>query len=332
MSPPELPVWARGAASLLFVVTSWWLLHTEAIRGVAGDAVAPLSLGVVAVFILRGMHQRLGVWPWWHPRRRFSVRWAVAVPTVFALVVVAAGATPAVAEIARALLTGDPGLLVLVVLGGVAWSLSVGLVRQTPFAPWYGIAVGAALVPALVGLGAGGGVTAPTAGGAAGGAASLGVPGLAFWSVMHIARVLVGEELAFRRLLVGHPERAGLAVVAGAAVVSGLWVSVTHGGLAIADPRTLNAVSIGLVSGLLYVLSGSLLVTSLYHGLYLGVLTAFGGAGEAASWYAPPVAPWTVAASAVVAAALGVVVARRRGWLRGLRALPDEAQAHAPGD
>ena len=331
MSQPELPIWARGAASLLFVVTSWWLLHTEAIRGVVGDAVAPLSLGIVAVFILRGMHQRLGVWPWRYPRRWFSVSWGLAVPAAFAVLVVAAGATPAVAELARSLLTTDTGLIVLVVLGAVAWSLSVGLVRQTPFAPWYGIAVGAALVPALVGLGFGGAAPPAPADGAASGPASLGVPGLAFWSVVHGARVLVGEELAFRRLLVGHPERAGPAVVIGAAMVAGLWASVTHGGLGLDDPRTLNALSIGLVSGFLYVLSGSLLVTSLYHGVYLGALTTLGG-GVAASTYVPAVSPWTVAASAVVAAGLGVVAARHRGWLRGLRASPKEAQLHAPGD
>ncbi len=62
MSQRDLPLWARGLAAALLIIASWWLVETDTLRGAVGDSIALVSLGIVTVSILQGMHLPLGLW------------------------------------------------------------------------------------------------------------------------------------------------------------------------------------------------------------------------------------------------------------------------------
>ncbi|UCF41264.1 MAG: hypothetical protein JSW43_02725 [Gemmatimonadota bacterium] len=325
MPQPDLPLWARGVAAILLVIAAWWLLHTETLYGVTGDAIAPLSLGVVAGFILRGMHLPLGLWPNGPWRKEFSTVVLVVVAIVFGALVVATRPSRS-PELAAIL---SPGMF-LVILGGVlAWGFALAFVQQRGFLEWYGVAAVAGLAPwlvAVLGLAIGGGEGATycllsTQGGPeAAGCSTSAVDAMVFLTVIGVPAGLVTSELAFRRLIIGHPDHAGLVLVLASAAVTLLWwLAVAPALTGVSAPWWL--VALGAVgAGSVYVLSGTLLVASVYTALVM--------AGYASLIHATPLsagsevlAPgWEfLAVHAVAVGVMGYAVWRRRGLLRGFR-------------
>jgi hypothetical protein len=247
-----------------------------------------------------------------------------AVALVFGLLIVAARPGPS-SEVSRWL---ERGNALVVVVGVAAWGFGWAFVRQRTYLPWYGVAAGAALVPWLLALAGlllrrgGDAVCLLRTGSAAGTPAcdASAVGALVFLSAMGAAAALVTTELAFRRLLIGHPDRAGLALIVGAAAVAtGWWLLVASGSQMFAAAWWLAGLS-ALGAGCLYVLSGSLLVSGLYYAVVI--------AGSDALRYATPVtegAPvgiggWEFGVAHLVAViTLVFLVARQKGVLRGLR-------------
>jgi hypothetical protein len=320
----DLPLWARGAAAVLFLFASWWMLETETLRGLVGDAVAPLSVGVVAAFILRGMHLPISIWPNGPWRSRFSAGTVVAVALVFGLLIVVG--RPALSSGLVAWL--EPGVALVVVVGVAAWGFTWAFVQQRKYLPWFGAAVGAGLVPwglALVGLilrggsdavclvSTGGLPDAPVCQGTA-----LGT--LAFLTALGAAAALVTTELAFRRLLIGHPDRAGLMLIAGAAAVATLWwMLVGAGSQMFVAPWWLAGLS-AMGAGCLYVLSGSLLVSGLYYALVLAGSDAIRYAAAATESAPAGAGGWEFGVAHLVAVlTFAVLVVRQKGVLRGIR-------------
>lgn len=308
MSQPDAPVWVRGVAAVLALVASWWLVHTDAIRGFLGDSVAALSLGVVAVFVLRGTRQPLGLWPRRYRRDGFSIAWAMVIGGSAAGLIALAGASPHVTATVRRLLVENPGAVLLVMAGTVALAVGVGLVRQRRYARWYWLAVIAGLTPVLLSgiLG-----WAPISSGAA----PVRIPGLLaffFWIVADTSRVFVTEELAFRRMLIGTPDRASTTGVLAGAGVSAVWLAIIGPDAPSTGWQLVHMFAVASVSGGLYVLSRSLLVAALYHGAYRALLTCFvfpvGFAGQA------PVG--TVVITAAVAVVVLAFVTRERRLIR----------------
>lgn len=307
MSPHDLPLWARGLAVILLLVGAWWLSHNETAVRVVGESVGLLSLGVLAGFILRGMHLPLGLWadgPW---REEFSLPAALTTGGIFGGFLIVARLGGAAAPVA----TLDSAIQLAAVGGVAGWGLAVAFVRQQPFLRWYGVAIAAALAPLVTGV-VTGSVRAPATDGA-----------LAFAALLSVfaASSLVTVELGFRRLLIGRAARPGLAVVAAAAGAWVLWVEMAgtgpHHGL-------VELALVGLVAGSLYALSGSLLVSALYSGMV---------SATHAVLLPPPVAdaatPEILAAHGVFVLVLGGVVWKRQGVLGNLRA---EGAADAAGD
>ena len=321
LSQRELPLWARAVAAALLLFASWWLLETETLRGLMGYAIAPLSLGVVAAFILRGMHLPLGLWPNGPWRERFSIGTVVVVAAVFAVLILAARPYR-LPELAAAL---EPGMAVIIVAGVVAWGFAWAFVHQRRFLPWYGAAAAAALMPFLLAVfavlvRAGPGFCVLSTVGPEG--ATCGatiIEALVFLTAVGSAAALVTTELAFRRLLVGHPDRAGLVLVLGAALIASLWSL-----LVAVDSRLFEAPwwLAGLAAtgaGSLYVLSGSLLVSALYSGLVFAGFEALRVATPTVEGAQGAVVGWEyLAAHAIAVVLLCLLVARRKGILRGI--------------
>jgi len=191
----------------------------------------------------------------------------------------------ALATEARSLV--DVGLWVIVISGVLAWGFVVAFVPQRPYAQWL---VGAAvLASAPYAIGA----VASDVGNAKQ-ACLFGVPdvagpnsceisvfrGLLFFVPASIGGALVTYELGFRRLMVGDPGTGGVVLVIVAALVAGAWAWMVGGDIPGFASRAwvLGATAIG--AGSLYVLSGSLLVSSVYTGTAVGTHLAFGLAGR----------------------------------------------------
>lgn len=318
MSPRDLPLWARGAAGALLIFAAWWLVSTAAIRATVGPSVALVSLGVVAAFILRGMHVPLDLWPRGPWRGVMPPGGVLATGLGFAAVIVLMR-PPELSPLLRLL---DGGVYVLVPAGAVAWGVALALVRQRSYLPWYGGAAAAALAPLVLSLVWGGGDPATPVSGVAW-AASLRT--LVFAATVGAAAGLVTEELALRRLLIGQPADAGLAVVVLAGVVAAAWHAVVgtalHGGGL--PPVWVSVAAGSFAAGALYVLSGSLLVSALCNALVFGGAMALEVARPALQ---PAV---TLVPQVAVALLLLGLVARRNGLLRGLTA---NRETHALSD
>jgi hypothetical protein len=323
LSQHDLPLWARGLAAALLIVASWWLVETETLRAVVGDSIALLSLGIVAVSILQGMHLPLGLWPEGPWRRRYSKSVVVAVAVAFGLCFVVFD--PASAALHDSI---DAGVFILVVLGVVGWGFSWAFVEQRSYAPWYAIGIAVALLPLIGGLV---GLALRTDGPArlCVWAVSEGADGRAcdapvwrtfgFMTAICAASSLVTLELTFRRMLIGTPARAGLALVVAAAVPYGLWsLLVTPNMPGLDAPVWLGIVG-AVTAGSLYALSGSLLVSALYSGaVFAGYEALVRAAPEGMD--GTIVLGWEFAAFHTVAAvALLAWLQVRRGMLAGLR-------------
>ncbi len=323
MSQRDLPLWARGLAAALLIIASWWLVETDTLRGAVGDSIALVSLGIVTVSILQGMHLPLGLWPEgpWRPRFSKSVVVAVAVAFGLCFVVFDPGSDALFENI-------DTGVFVLVVLGVVGWGFSWAFVRQRSFAPWYAIGIAVALVPlvgGLVGLALRTGEPAHLClwavregtDGSVCGAPALRTFG--FMTAVCAASSLVTLELTFRRLLIGEPGRAGLVLVVAAAIPYGLWILLVAPNMPGLDAPVWLGIIGAMVAGSLYALSRSLLVSALYSGaVFAGYEALVRAVPEGAD--GTIVLGWEFAAlHALAAVALMAWVHQRRGMLTGLR-------------
>ncbi|MFQ6045311.1 MAG: hypothetical protein ACE5PT_02995 [Gemmatimonadales bacterium] len=295
-----MTLWARGAAVPLLILASWWAGRTEALRNLAGESIAVAALGVVAVFILRGMNLPLGLWPEGPIRRKLDVKVVALVALMFVLLVVAPH--PEAYPGLEAIL--DPTALAVASVGVGALAVSAGLVEQWPVGRWYGIAAGAALLPVAVGLALAPGSTdlcVFSAGPGSGCEAAL-VPALSFGAAVAVPMTFVTEELAFRRMLLGRGAGAGLALVLGAALAASLWWALAWRGAWSVGPWfwALGAVA----AGGLYALSGSLIVSAWYSGLLLAGQFALrmGLAGGSAADAGAGRADWAVLGTQVTIA------------------------------
>jgi len=284
------------------IVASWWLRETDALRDAVGESIALLSLAVVSASILRGMHLPLGLWPEGPWRDRFARSAVVGAAVVFGLLVVALAPDKAIPQTSI-----DAGMAALVIAGVVAWGFALGLVRQPRYLVWYALAVAAAAAP-LIGAVVGGSVWT------AGAWRSFG-----FLAAVGASSSLVSLELAFRRLMIGQPDHAGLVLVLLGALPMAAWAlfaSPLLPGFA-ASPWLILVAAAG--AGCLYVLSGSLLVSSLYMGVLLGSLGALTLAVPADAAGRVPDGWWFATIHGVVVVALSAVVLHRRGLFAGLR-------------
>ena len=321
----DLPLWARGVAAILLVIAAWWLLHTETLHGVAGDAIAPLSLGIVAGFILRGMHLPLGLWPNGPWRKEFATHMLLVVALIFGAFTVAT--RPSSSPELTGILT--PGMFVMVVAGVVAWGAALACVEQRGYLQWYVVAAVAGLAPWLVavaGLLVGGGESASfclvsTHGGPdAAGCSTTAVDALVFLTAIGVAGALITFELAFRRLLIGHPDHAGLVLVLASAAVAVLWWLAVAPSLSGVTPPWWVLMLGAVGAGSVYVLSGTLLVASVYTGVVMAGYASLIHATPLAAGGTVPVVGWEFVAVHVIAVGvLGYGVWRRRGLLRGIR-------------
>ncbi len=315
-------------AVVALLLASWWFLRNDSLHGLLGDSIAPLSLGVMAVLILLGMRVPIGIWPSGPWRERFSVPAVLVVAIVCALTIVIAGRAGSGYVTSQV----DLGKGMLVVAGTVAWGFAIAFVHQRPFIGWYAAAATLGLLPAIAGLlvdvsGQGGeayqmcfftlGETSAVDAESTRCAAAA-VPALMFLVALGATSKLAAEELAFRRLLVGEPEGAGLLPVLIASVAAMAW----YGLLSLSGMGGTNLILLGSISALtatcLYVLSGSLLVSALYSGTL--------SAGVAASALSRPIrdgqnfsapsghAMWGTALA--ISIALSVIVLRRNGMVR----------------
>ena len=304
----ELSLRMRGITAVLLVGGGWFAVRSERIVALLGDATAYLSAGIIVVCVLIGVRASLGLWSPDQTRSVFSAPLGLLVAAVAAGVVLATGRTGLPEQLVRPSL----GTAALFVMGGAAWAVSVGRARLAPAAPWFGVAVAAAIVPVTI-------AAAPMGiWNAAAGTSVFNLFGtFVFWSTVLGAGSFITTEVAFRSVLVGQDAQGGLLLVAGAAVVFGLWYGVTSTGSPLISG--LGAASFGLTAGALYVLSGSLFVSAAFHGLQLGAVGALvTAAGEPGLWsqWLGDMWPWMAATNGIVAMGLAYVVFRQRG-LRG---------------
>ncbi len=327
MSQRDLPLWARAVAAGLLVFASWWLLSTDALRDTLGDSVGILCLGVISVFILRGMHLPLSVWPFGPWRKSFQVVAVIAVAVVIAGLILLSGMNqpPVLAS------SIDAGMAVLVVTGALFWGFAYGFVKQRSFLPWYLIAVIIAILPYLVNLllsiggdGSGDSLCIWTRQGAAVEAESACqaamLPTLMFLVAVGATSTLVTAELAFRRLLIGQPQKAGLLAVLGAAVIAAAWYAVL-GLMDVSFPAPLVLGAVGaLNAGCIYVLSRSLLVSALYSAVFMASYWALTLSLLDAGAQVGPQVPLSIWLTALgIGIGLAAIVAKQNGLFGDLK-------------
>lgn len=320
MSPRDLPVWARGVTAGFLLLAAWYVPRAESLVATVGYSVFDISAGVVAISILLGLRLPLDLWPQQPRRTRFAILNALWLPVVMGILIVASHPSDGPA----ALVESDRGAAFLLIVGTAAWALSLGLIRQRPFARWFGRAAVYGLLPLLVGA-------------AAGAISRGGLPPIdlaaflqvaAFFLVLGSAGALVTQEIGFRRVLIGQAGDAGLATVLLAAVVYGLWNGLAPDPVGGVLPTIAVSTLHGVVLGSLYSLSRSLLVPALYYGVSTAGMRAFDVAADLGE-FAPPLGTTMTAiiVTGLVAAYLAFQVSQRSGFLGILHrpALPNAA-------
>jgi len=310
-----------GAVMLL--IGSWWVVHTEGLTAIVGHSIGILAVGVLTASVIRGVGAPIGLWPEGDFRERFIPWSVVAVAVVFSLAI--GFSKIAVATEARSLV--DVGLWLIVISGVLAWGFVVAFVPQRPYAKWFVGAVVLALAPYAIGavasdvgsqacLFAVPDVSAPNS-------CEISVfRGFLFFVPTSIGGALVTYELGFRRLLVGDPETGGVVLVIVAALVAGAWAWMVGGDISGLASRAWVLGATALGAGSLYVLSGSLLVSSVYTGTAVGTHLAFGLAGRIDLQGDPSMLDMGGSLAWLhlgIGIALLIVVGRRRGLLGGLR-------------
>ena len=328
MSRNDPPIWVRAVAAVLLLCASWWLLKTDVLLDVVGESIAAIALAIVAFPVLRGMHLPFAIWPEgpWRPRFGMGGLIGIAAGIGILLLVARLGMTDSLAA------SVDGGMFALIALGTVFWGFGIAMVRQRTFLRWYGMAALLALTPLLVGvvatrLGIGGGTPDQICIWNAGQGASdsefpgcgAGImPAFLFILAVSLPALLVAEELAFRRLLIGTARQTGLAWVLGAAVVAAAWYwLLARSGLIDGSMALLGGVG-AIAAGSIYVLSGSLMVSTVFSAC---LLASAGSIRFAVVPSGPdpnqmpqlPVSLWI--SSVLIAAALAFVVVRRHGFI-----------------
>jgi len=316
---------------------SWWLLATQALVDFVGASIAAVGLGVIGASILRGLHLPLRLWPDGPWRGTFSSLAVVGSGVVVAALVWLsnAGMYPSLHDML------DPGTGLAVVAGTLAWGFAVALVRQRSYWRWFGLALAAGLGPYLVALLVMGGshtgicfisarAVEPDGTETLRCAAPV-LPSLLYVAALGTAMMLVTEEVAFRRVLLGGSGRTGAVSVIAAAIVAFLWYGlVARAGEAGITLAVLGGVG-ALGAGSLYVLSRSLLVSALYSGSFTAGYWAltYGRAVPDALPIGPTVhtSAWLV--MVVVVGILLVSVYRRHGLTGDLL---EAAEPDAAGD
>lgn len=315
MSQRDLPVWARVGTALLVLVGSWFATRSDLILRWVGDAVLPVTAGIIAISVLLGMRLPLDLWPSQPQRPRFSVLAAVAVSLVFGGMILISGPVGAASEF---LDSAGPGAQLAVVAGGVGWALGWGHTQQSPFSRWYGLALALGLLPIAAGVL----WLVIRDGGVPSFEVSVLLRETAFFLTVGTCAALLTQELAFRRLLIGQSGDAGLLAVVLSAAIFGVWHAVAPAEQGELSRAVITATVEGLVLGSVYLLSRSLLVPALLHGVSVGVSRGLQfSAGPEVSlgdrmWVAE-----TVTATAV-ALVLGIIVARRSGLFGTLQLRP----------
>ncbi len=327
MSPRDLPLWARGVAVALMLVASWWLWGTETLRGIIGDSIGMLALAVVSISILRGMHLPLNLWPSGPWRSGFSARVVLGTAVLFAILIVVSSLGGSEALVAHL----DVGMAVLVIAGAVGWGFALTFVEQRRYIPWYGVAVILSLIPFLVGM-----VFVPTGESSNSGGYCMfahafngaddsepilqcqagAIPSLLFLFVTGVGAKLVTEEVAFRRMLIGSPRRAGLLSVIAASLAALAWYAL----MVVAVDGHTGLIILGVmgafVAGCLYVLSRSLLVSGMFSAgfaacsLALTLSQAIDSGGVAPVPERPAV--WIT--TLLIGIVLAIAVTRRNGF------------------
>ncbi len=297
-SSRDLSLGARLVLSVALVASAWGLPRIHGVAALGGRTAVPLAAGLLALVTLLASREPLGLWP---------ARAQLELPDVTRGLAVGAFAAAGLlydgnVVRARQLWGGDWAATLALFAGVAAWGAALAATRQRFFWRWYAAAAVAALVPEAASLG----ILRPDV--------ALGqfFAPFVFFLAADTTVALVTEELAFRRALLGPPESAGLPSLLLMAVVFGLWHAVQPGYDGTPIGSFVGTALGGFVTGCLYVLSESLPVAALYHGLHNAPLKALGGASIAAGrgGLASGVA---LALTAALAAGLGWMVYRRGG-------------------
>jgi Type II CAAX prenyl endopeptidase Rce1-like len=307
LSQRDLPIWSRVVAAILLLVAGWWAAHSSRLVAVIGDSVVEISAGVVSLSLLLGMRLPLDLWPRAPVRERFSIGLCVAVAVVLGTMLMLSKPTGLPTEFGHY----GKAALPIVVLGGTVWALAWGRTNQLAFGRWYGTAAAAAVGPWITSL-----LVLLVMGRLAPVSVAIFLGSFLFFFVVTTTGSLITQELAFRRVLVGQSGDSGLLIMLAAAVIFGMWNAVLPQGGSVWPVIATTTVN-GCVMGALYILSRSLLVSSLYHGLNSGLVRGWQIAmieSTGATKQAPLWIPMAVATT-VVAIALAVRVNRRTGLL-----------------
>jgi len=323
LSPRELPLWVRAIGAVMLMVGSWWVVHTEGLTNIVGHSIGILAVGVLAASVIRGLGAPIGLWPEGDFRERFVPWFVVGVAVAFSLAMVFSriGLAPGAMRLM------DLGVWVIVISGVLAWGFVVAFVPLRSYSMWFGIAVVLALAPYAIGAAASGigSEACLVAIGEDGtpGSCELSVfRGMLFFVPASIAGGLVTYELGFRRLLIGDPETAGVVLVIVAAIVATAWAWMVGEDISWLGSSAWILGATALGAGCLYVLSGALLVSSVYTGIAVGTHLAFGLAARVDLAADPSMLGMRGGLAWLhlgVGAALLVVVGRRRKVLGGIR-------------
>ncbi len=296
----------RVAGAALLLGAGWFSIHSELLRGLLGDSVHQIAIGVVAVSILLGMKSPFEFWT--APLRdAFSIRTGISTAVVIGLVIVASRSSGIAAHLVRE----NPGALVMTVVGGAVWASGFGAMHQRRSAKWYGIAAACALAPFIGAYVAGGWAMRDTFELTALRFAQVS----AFLVVVQTVSALVTLELAFRRVLIGKPGKASLATVLVSGLIFGAWFVMVQADVVNLPIALASGTLIGLIAGGIFALSGSLLVSALYSGGLLGLALTLDAAAqmELPSFLLGQYLRSVVAINIVIAAVLLVLVYRRSG-------------------
>ena len=307
----------------MLLIGPWWVVHTEGLTAIVGHSIGVMAVGVLAASVIRGIGAPIGLWPEGDFRERFVPWFVVGVAAAFGL----AMAFSRIGLAPGAMRLMDIGVWVIVISGVLAWGFVVAFVPQRSYGLWFGIAVVLAVAPYAIGaaasdIGAEACLVAIAEDATSRSCEISVVRGMLFFVPASIAGALVTYELGFRRLLIGDPETAGVVLVIVSALVATAWAWIVGGdisGLA-SNAWVLGATALG--AGCLYVLSGSLLVSSVYTGSVVGTHLAFGLATRLEFAANPSMLGMRGSLAWLhlgVGVALLVVVGRRRGILGGLR-------------
>ncbi len=286
----------------MLVATAWFVKESAFVTEHAGESAVRLTVGIAAFSVLLGTKVPVGLWPARLKRERFSWGPALLLGTVGAALIALAGR----GGVAEGQWAADRGGVLLVVVGAAFWTAILGVSKFPREKLWLALAIIGGSLPAITSLWLVR-IEDPMVVSADGNSL---VAAVGFFAVAGIASALVTDELAFRRLLVGRTGGVGLMMVALGAFVYGIWntfLPAESGGLLAAFGLGFAR---GIIAGALYVLSRSLLVSSVFTGLTIagttGVVMALREGGTGAE---------TVADFADGAMTLTFLVAAGMAWL-----------------